>query len=81
MLKNLCNAVATCHAVLMPFNILMQVRWQETLRGHVAGIVTSHRVLIASANLDVLSSSSSKFDKGLPSISFSTLVYSLGCTL
>ncbi|KAG1360945.1 hypothetical protein COCNU_09G004080 [Cocos nucifera] len=62
---------------LKPNETVFQVRWQETLRGHVAGIVTSHRVLIASADLDILSSSSSKFDKGLPSISFSTLVHSL----
>ncbi|XP_077212659.1 transducin/WD40 repeat-like superfamily protein [Tasmannia lanceolata] len=47
--------------------IVLQVHWQETLRGNVAGILTSHRVLIASADLDILSSSSTKFDKGLPS--------------
>lgn len=52
---------------LKPNETVFQVRWQETLRGHVAGIVTSHRVLIASADLDILSSSSTKFDKGLPS--------------
>ncbi|XP_008788705.2 uncharacterized protein LOC103706397 [Phoenix dactylifera] len=52
---------------LKPNETVFKVRWQETLRGHVAGIVTSHRVLIASADLDILSSSSSKFDKGLPS--------------
>lgn len=46
---------------------VLQVHWQETLRGHVAGILTNYRVLIVSADLDVLSSSSTKFDKGLPS--------------
>jgi hypothetical protein len=48
----------------------MQVHWQTTLRGPVVGILTTQRVLIASADLDILSSSSTKFDRGLPSISF-----------
>lgn len=47
--------------------IVLQVHWQETLRGYVAGILTTQRVLIVSADLDVLASSSMKFDKGLPS--------------
>ncbi|KAH0464369.1 hypothetical protein IEQ34_007155 [Dendrobium chrysotoxum] len=32
------------------------VHWQETPRGHVAGILTSHRVLICSTDLEILSS-------------------------
>jgi len=48
---------------------LRQVHWQETLRGFVAGIITTHRVLIASADLDVLATSSTRFDKGMPPIS------------
>ncbi|KAM1048084.1 hypothetical protein ACFX2I_027283 [Malus domestica] len=52
--------------------IVLQVHWQETLRGYVAGILTTHRVLIVSADLDILAGSSAKFDKGLPSISFTT---------
>lgn len=47
--------------------IVLQIQWQETLRGSVAGILTTQRVLIVSADLDVLSKSSTKFDKGLPS--------------
>uniref|UniRef100_A0A1D1ZC59 Syntaxin-binding protein 5 n=1 Tax=Anthurium amnicola TaxID=1678845 RepID=A0A1D1ZC59_9ARAE len=47
--------------------IVLQVQWQETLRGHVAGILTSERVLIVSKDLDILSSNSSCFDKGVPS--------------
>ncbi|XP_076883189.1 uncharacterized protein LOC143531871 [Bidens hawaiensis] len=47
--------------------IVLQVHWQETLRGCVAGILTTHRVLVVSADLDILASSSMKFDKGLPS--------------
>lgn len=47
--------------------IVLQIQWQETLRGSVAGILTTQRVLIVSADLDVLSKSSAKFDKGLPS--------------
>nr|XP_043614455.1 uncharacterized protein LOC122586532 [Erigeron canadensis]XP_043614456.1 uncharacterized protein LOC122586532 [Erigeron canadensis] len=47
--------------------IVLQVQWQETLRGCVAGILTTQRVLIVSADLEVLASSSMKFDKGLPS--------------
>lgn len=47
--------------------IVLQVNWQETIRGHVAGILTTQRVMIASADLDILSCSSTKFDKGLPS--------------
>ncbi|XP_057520245.1 uncharacterized protein LOC130800673 [Amaranthus tricolor] len=46
--------------------IVLQVHWQETLRGHVAGILTTRRVLIASAELEILASSSTKFDRGLP---------------
>ncbi|XP_042488927.1 uncharacterized protein LOC122069057 isoform X2 [Macadamia integrifolia] len=46
--------------------IVLQVHWQETLRGHVAGVLTSDRVLIVSADLDVLASNSTKFDKGHP---------------
>ncbi|WCJ31093.1 Transducin/WD40 repeat-like superfamily protein [Euphorbia peplus] len=47
--------------------IVLQVHWQETLRGYVAGVLTTHRVLMVSADLDILASSSTKFDKGLPS--------------
>lgn len=47
--------------------IVLQVRWQGTLRGYVAGIITTQRVLIVSADLDILASSSTKFDKGRPS--------------
>ncbi|KAA8547202.1 hypothetical protein F0562_003642 [Nyssa sinensis] len=46
--------------------IVLQVHWQETLRGYVAGIITTQRVLIVSADLEILASSSTKFDKGLP---------------
>ncbi|KAK7364047.1 hypothetical protein VNO80_12386 [Phaseolus coccineus] len=56
--------------------IVLQVYWQETLRGHVAGILTTHRVLIVSAALDILAGTSTNFDKGLPSIS---LDYSFFC--
>ncbi|XP_042389919.1 uncharacterized protein LOC121981456 [Zingiber officinale] len=52
---------------LKPNETVLQVHWQETLRGQVAGILTSHRVLICSADLDILSSSSAKFDRGFPS--------------
>ncbi|XP_061357442.1 uncharacterized protein LOC133301764 isoform X2 [Gastrolobium bilobum] len=47
--------------------IVLQVHWQETLRGYVAGILTTQRVLIVSAALDILAGTSTKFDKGLPS--------------
>lgn len=47
--------------------IVLQVHWQETLKGHVAGILTTQRVLIVSADLEILASSSTKFDRGLPS--------------
>lgn len=47
--------------------IVLQVHWQETLRGYVAGILTSHRVMIVSADLEILASSCAKFDKGVPS--------------
>ncbi|KAK7252842.1 hypothetical protein RIF29_37075 [Crotalaria pallida] len=49
--------------------IVLQVHWQETLRGYVAGVLTTQRVLIVSAALDILAGTSSTFDKGLPSIS------------
>ncbi|KAJ8769428.1 hypothetical protein K2173_002918 [Erythroxylum novogranatense] len=44
--------------------IVLQVHWQETLRGYVAGILTTKRVLMVSADLDILT----KIDKGLPSL-------------
>ncbi|KAJ8764503.1 hypothetical protein K2173_006243 [Erythroxylum novogranatense] len=47
--------------------IVLQVHWQETLRGYVAGILTTKRVLMVSADLDILASSLTKIDKGLPS--------------
>ncbi|XP_057955522.1 uncharacterized protein LOC131149253 [Malania oleifera] len=47
--------------------IVLQVHWQETLRGYVAGVLTTQRVLIVSADLDILASSTRKFDKGVPS--------------
>ncbi|GMP28054.1 hypothetical protein CsSME_00003759 [Camellia sinensis var. sinensis] len=47
--------------------IVLQVHWQETLRGYVAGVLTTQRVLIVSADLDILASCSTKFDKELPS--------------
>lgn len=46
---------------------VLQVHWQETLRGYVAGVLTTQRVLMVSADLDILASSSTKFDKGHPS--------------
>ncbi|GLU19989.1 hypothetical protein SLE2022_362080 [Rubroshorea leprosula] len=49
--------------------IVLQVHWQETQRGYVAGVLTTQRVLIVSADLDILASSYTKFDKGHPSIS------------
>ncbi|GAB2259844.1 hypothetical protein Droror1_Dr00010699 [Drosera rotundifolia] len=58
------------HIKLKVNEIVLQVHWQETLRGHVAGILTTLRVLIASADLEILASSPTKFDKGLPPISF-----------
>ncbi|MFS7974001.1 putative transcription factor WD40-like family [Helianthus anomalus] len=61
--------------------IVLQVHWQETLRGCVAGILTTHRVLIVSADLDILASSSMKFDKGLPSISSVTSLLWVGPAL
>ncbi|CAI0554080.1 unnamed protein product [Linum tenue] len=46
--------------------IVLQVHWQETPRGYVAGILTTRRVLMVSADLEILASSTMKFDKGLP---------------
>ncbi|XP_020216211.1 uncharacterized protein LOC109799955 isoform X2 [Cajanus cajan] len=47
--------------------IVLQVYWQETKRGFVAGILTTQRVLIVSAAFDILAGTSSNFDNGLPS--------------
>ncbi|XP_022741246.1 uncharacterized protein LOC111292888 isoform X2 [Durio zibethinus] len=47
--------------------IVLQVHWQETPRGYVAGVLTTYRVLMVSADLDVIASNSFKFDKGNPS--------------
>ncbi|XP_030498317.2 uncharacterized protein LOC115713962 isoform X2 [Cannabis sativa] len=46
---------------------VLQVQWQETVRGYVAGILTTTRVLLVSTDLDILASSSTKYDMGLPS--------------
>lgn len=46
---------------------VLQVHWQETQRGYVAGVLTTHRVLIVSADLNILASTSTKYDKGHPS--------------
>ncbi|TYI01634.1 hypothetical protein ES332_A11G215500v1 [Gossypium tomentosum] len=54
------------YARLKANEIVLQVHWQQTLRGYVAGVLTTQRVLIVSVDLDVLASSSSKFDKGNP---------------
>ncbi|GFP96936.1 hypothetical protein PHJA_001837700 [Phtheirospermum japonicum] len=52
---------------------VLQVQWQETLRGFVAGILTTQRVLIVTADLDVLSTSSAKSLMWLgPALLFST---------
>lgn len=55
---------------------IWQVHWQETLRGHVAGILTTQRVLIVSAALDILAGTYTNFDKGLPPISLDFLIKS-----
>ncbi|XP_019431580.1 PREDICTED: uncharacterized protein LOC109338738 isoform X3 [Lupinus angustifolius] len=47
--------------------IVLQVHWQETPRGYVAGVLTTHRVLIVSSELDILAGTSTKLDKGFPS--------------
>ncbi|POO02761.1 WD repeat containing protein [Trema orientale] len=53
---------------------VLQVQWQETVRGYVAGILTTNRVLLVSADLDILASSSTKHDMGLPSISLNKIL-------
>nr|KYP62616.1 hypothetical protein KK1_017157 [Cajanus cajan] len=55
---------------VLVFCLVDCVHWQETLRGYVAGILTTHRVLIVSAALDILAGTSANFDKGHPPISF-----------
>ncbi|EOA23389.1 hypothetical protein CARUB_v10016565mg [Capsella rubella] len=52
---------------LKKHEIALQVQWQETPRGYVAGILTTQRVLMVSADFDILASSSTKYDRGLPS--------------
>lgn len=56
---------------LYPYNVAdaSQVQWQETLSGQVAGVLTTQRVLIASASLSILASTSATADKGYPPIS------------
>nr|KYP66656.1 hypothetical protein KK1_012959 [Cajanus cajan] len=58
--------------------IVLQVYWQETKRGFVAGILTTQRVLIVSAAFDILAGTSSNFDNGLPSISLTIKFTSVG---
>ncbi|KAL3680721.1 hypothetical protein R1sor_023677 [Riccia sorocarpa] len=54
---------------LLPLERVLQVRWQETSTGQAAGIMTTQRVIITSANLEVLASTSTTWDKGFPPIS------------
>ncbi|KAG0579545.1 hypothetical protein KC19_4G105700 [Ceratodon purpureus] len=51
---------------LQPFEVVLEVQWQETLSGQVAGILTTQRVLIASASLSILASTSATPDRGYP---------------
>ncbi|KAL2621606.1 hypothetical protein R1flu_001811 [Riccia fluitans] len=55
---------------LFPLERVLQVRWQETSTGQAAGIMTTQRVIITSANLEILASTSTTWDKGFPPISF-----------
>ncbi|XP_024518338.1 uncharacterized protein LOC9639327 [Selaginella moellendorffii] len=48
------------------FETVLQVRWQETMVGQFAGILTTERVMIVSQNLEVINSTSATFDKGFP---------------
>lgn len=63
---------------LQPFEVVLEVQWQETLSGQVAGILTTQRVLIASANLSIIASTSATADRGYPPISslcFQSCIY------
>lgn len=51
---------------LKPMEQVLNVQWQSSGLGPVAGIVTTHRVLIADSNLDVVASSSAPLDSGHP---------------
>ena len=43
-----------------------QVRWQAKPDGAVAGVLTTHRVMIISQRMELLASCSSALDKGFP---------------
>lgn len=75
---NLCSSINRADDLYLGIFQLQQVNWQETQRGYVAGILTTQRVLMVSADLDILASSSTKFDKGLPSISLFRITLLLG---
>jgi hypothetical protein len=47
----------------------LQVCWQEIPGGHVAGVLTTQRVMILSSKLEILSSNTAKADHGFPPIS------------
>jgi hypothetical protein len=68
IMKQPLTFVTSC---LHPHNVAdaHQVQWQETLSGQVAGILTTWRVLIASASLSILASTSATADRGYPPIS------------
>lgn len=51
---------------LKPMEQVLNVQWQTSGLGPVAGIVTTHRVLIADSNLDIIASSSAPCDSGHP---------------
>ncbi|GBG72188.1 hypothetical protein CBR_g11121 [Chara braunii] len=51
---------------LKPLERVLQVSWQETSKGHVAGIVSTMRVLIVSASLEVIAETSTPLDVGYP---------------
>lgn len=51
---------------LKPDESVLQFRWQETLSGYVAGVLTTLRVLMVSADLEVICSSWTTGDKSFP---------------
>ncbi|MCO5598491.1 hypothetical protein L7F22_052588 [Adiantum nelumboides] len=61
---------------LKPLEVVLQVSWQEIPSGHVAGVLTTTRVMILSAKLEVLACCSSKFDTLL--FSSATTIATLG---
>eukprot|EP00897_Mesotaenium_endlicherianum_P010465 jgi/Mesen1/9447/ME000626S08698 len=66
------------HVKLLALESVLQVRWQDKPAGAVAGVLTTHRVLLMSIRMEVLASTTAPLDLAYPTISSLHLPFPLG---